>query len=159
MDVTGALLLKELKRFVVRCLHAMACSLFRGNHEVLQSGGLLGGGYLWVDGSKSWCGKRLMPRDLTKSNSLIKPGVLLGFHGVVVVASWTNGLCIGLLGLWLRFIRYLRVSSLVLQLSDSVPVSAYNISTGVDRFAPSMFLSIARPTTSTLSKLVLLAAP
>jgi hypothetical protein len=49
MDATGALLLRELKRFAVRCLHrlhAMACSLLRGNYEVLQSGGLLGGGYL-----------------------------------------------------------------------------------------------------------------
>jgi hypothetical protein len=35
MDVTGALLLRELKRFVVWCLHAMACSLLRGNYEVL----------------------------------------------------------------------------------------------------------------------------
>jgi hypothetical protein len=32
-------------------MHAMACSLLRGNHKVLQSGGLLGGGYLYVDGS------------------------------------------------------------------------------------------------------------
>jgi hypothetical protein len=47
MDATGALLLRELKRFAVRCLHrlhAMACSLLRGNYE--QSGGLLVGGYL-----------------------------------------------------------------------------------------------------------------
>jgi hypothetical protein len=51
-----------------------------GNHEVLQSGGLLGGGYLKVDGSRNWCEKRLMPRDLTKSNTLIKPGVFLGFQ-------------------------------------------------------------------------------
>jgi hypothetical protein len=28
-----------------------------------------------------------MTRDLTNSNSLINPGVLLGFHWVVVVAS------------------------------------------------------------------------
>jgi hypothetical protein len=46
MNVAGALLLRVLKRFVVRCLHVVACSLLRGNHNVLQLGGLLGGGYL-----------------------------------------------------------------------------------------------------------------
>jgi hypothetical protein len=44
MDVTGALLLRVMKRFVIRYLQAMACSFLRGNHEVFHSGGLLGGG-------------------------------------------------------------------------------------------------------------------
>jgi hypothetical protein len=51
------------------------------------------------------------------------------------------------------------VSSLVLQLSDSFLVSAYRISTGLDRLVPSIFLSITRPTTSTLSRFVLMALP
>jgi hypothetical protein len=58
----------------------------------------------WVVDICRWMGvgvgvRKGVSRKLTKSNSLINPGVLLGFHWVVVVASWTNGLCIGVLGL------------------------------------------------------------
>ena len=46
MALIGNRRFSELKVMAVLALHSEACFLFMGNQIVLQTGGLLGGGYL-----------------------------------------------------------------------------------------------------------------